>query len=126
LRPKFTPHTKKPELVQQPDFRKPPGSDEKAQKQQLLEGPEELSKLPKPALPVAFGTPNQPGPAIGSVTSSNVSTTAHGSLEIKNVGAPASLPSPVLILPGSVHTICNYEGIKVQVVSHFNKDAYSV
>jgi hypothetical protein len=49
----------------------------------------------------------EPRPAIGTV---------NGHLTVKNEGSdPSALPLPVQIPSSEVHTICNYEGISVQV-----------
>ncbi|KAI1711166.1 PAN domain-containing protein [Ditylenchus destructor] len=40
---------------------------------------------------------------------------ASGSLTVSNTGNAAGPAAPVLIPPSAVHTICNYEGIKVQI-----------
>lgn len=104
--PNRTVVTKKPSI--KPDIRSQPTKSPKIPVIPQVGGPE-ISKV--------HGTPTheQDKNDVSTDETSSPSSVS-GKIEVSNEGPdPHSLPTPVLIPANEVHTICNYEGISVQI-----------
>lgn len=107
--------TRKPEVITRPD-KSPEVSGSEKQSPSFISTIDVPVKIEKPQPPVVAGVPNQPAlNPIGSSAAKSESD-ARATLTVSNSGGN-SMPTPLQIPSGSVHTICNYEGIKVQVIA---------
>ena len=98
-------HTTKEPSESNPVVEEEPQKIEGGEKQQPLI---DVTKIDKPQTSGVRGVPNQPSKhPIGS------SPQAPAIASFKT--NPVASPTPVMIPAGSINTICNYEGIKVQV-----------